>query len=228
MTKELLIKECEASLGCVRSGVWRDNYAINMLARNVRSLIDALRAPDEPKALCKSCGQSFPLSGDPHKCPGIQSISVPTLTMEQEFQSHYRRGYEAGKRASVPPSDARRWAFFREHYLDSYQGQNVHAWLMDNTLRAGGIDAALDELIGVSLTKSAACTCPGTFPPDPGCHYSNCPAGETSAAPEPPEKTWDCSVCGRSSYVTETYCRHCDFSRFVAREGRLVPREGKR
>lgn len=29
-------------------------------------------------------------------------ISIPTETMEQEFQNHYRRGYEAGKKASAP------------------------------------------------------------------------------------------------------------------------------
>ena len=29
-------------------------------------------------------------------------IVIPTDTMEQEFQQHYRRGYEAGKKASTP------------------------------------------------------------------------------------------------------------------------------
>ena len=30
---------------------------------------------------------------------GRIKISIPTETMEQEFQTHYRRGYEAGLRA---------------------------------------------------------------------------------------------------------------------------------
>ena len=30
------------------------------------------------------------------------SIVIPTETMEQEFQKHYRRGYEAGKKAATP------------------------------------------------------------------------------------------------------------------------------
>lgn len=38
---------------------------------------------------------------------------------------------------------------------------------------------------------------------------------ETPAAPEPPEKTWDC-VCGRSNYVTWTRCYHCGFQRATA------------
>lgn len=53
-------------------------------------------------------------------------------------------------------------------------------------------------------------------------------AQETRAAPEAPEKTWDCTICGRSNYVTVTHCGHCDFSRMVTREGRLVPRDGQR
>ena len=32
-------------------------------------------------------------------------IQIPTNTMEQEFQSHYRRGFEAGKRAALPTAD---------------------------------------------------------------------------------------------------------------------------
>ena len=34
----------------------------------------------------------------------IRSIKIPTDTMEQEFQTHYRRGFEAGKKSaqSVP------------------------------------------------------------------------------------------------------------------------------
>lgn len=38
---------------------------------------------------------------------------------------------------------------------------------------------------------------------------------ETSPAPEPPEKTWDC-ICGRSNYVTYTRCEHCGFQRATA------------
>ena len=30
------------------------------------------------------------------------SIVIPTETMEQEFQKHYQRGYEAGKKAATP------------------------------------------------------------------------------------------------------------------------------
>jgi DNA repair exonuclease SbcCD ATPase subunit len=33
-----------------------------------------------------------------------QKISIPTNTMEQEFQSYYRRGFEAGKRESSGPA----------------------------------------------------------------------------------------------------------------------------
>lgn len=53
-------------------------------------------------------------------------------------------------------------------------------------------------------------------------------AQETPDAPEPPEETWNCSICGRSNYVTVTHCEHCDYSRSVLREGRLVPRNGQR
>ena len=31
-----------------------------------------------------------------------EKIVIPTDTMEQEFQKHYRRGYEAGKKAATP------------------------------------------------------------------------------------------------------------------------------
>lgn len=31
-----------------------------------------------------------------------EKIVIPTDTMEQEFQKHYRRGYEAGQKASTP------------------------------------------------------------------------------------------------------------------------------
>ena len=31
-----------------------------------------------------------------------EKIVIPTDTMEQEFQKHYRRGYEAGKKATTP------------------------------------------------------------------------------------------------------------------------------
>jgi hypothetical protein len=34
--------------------------------------------------------------------PIISKISIPTATMEQEFQNHYRMGYEAGKKAGTP------------------------------------------------------------------------------------------------------------------------------
>ena len=38
----------------------------------------------------------------------IRSIKIPTDTMEQEFQNHYRRGYEAGKNAAqVVPVDGK-------------------------------------------------------------------------------------------------------------------------
>lgn len=33
-------------------------------------------------------------------------IVIPTDTMEQEFQKHYRRGYEAGLRAQPAPDDS--------------------------------------------------------------------------------------------------------------------------
>ena len=29
-------------------------------------------------------------------------VSIPTHTMEQEFQNHYRRGFEAGKKSTTP------------------------------------------------------------------------------------------------------------------------------
>ena len=38
-----------------------------------------------------------------------EKIVIPTDTMEQEFQKHYRRGYEAGKKATpqpAPPADS--------------------------------------------------------------------------------------------------------------------------
>lgn len=83
--------------------------------------------------------------------------------------------------APSPPADSRRWAFFREHYLDEYQGQRVHAWLMGNTLRAGGLDAAIDELMGVASTKPA-CQCGHPFAPNhqtPGteCSVEDCQCG---------------------------------------------------
>lgn len=49
-------------------------------------------------------------------------------------------------------------------------------------------------------------------------------AQETLKAPEAPEKTWDCGICGRSNFVTVTHCEQCEYSRMVTREGRLVLR----
>jgi hypothetical protein len=53
------------------------------------------------------------------------------------------------------------------------------------------------------------------------------PALETRTAPEAPEQTWTCVICGRSNYVTVTHCEQCEYSRMVTREGRLVLREGR-
>ena len=53
-----------------------------------------------------------------------EKIVIPTDTMEQEFQKHYRRGYEAGKKAATPQptqaansvlEDAARYRFLRGH-----------------------------------------------------------------------------------------------------------------
>jgi hypothetical protein len=46
-------------------------------------------------------------------------------------------------------------------------------------------------------------------------------------APEAPEKTWDCSICGRSNYVTVTHCEQCEYSRMVMQDGLRVPRVGR-
>lgn len=54
-----------------------------------------------------------------------------------------------------------------------------------------------------------------------------CTKAETRTAPEPPEKTWDCVICGRSNYVTSPHCAFCDYSRMVMREGVLVLRDGR-
>jgi hypothetical protein len=35
-------------------------------------------------------------------CGHVGKVQIPTATMEQEFQTHYRRGYEAGKRHAQP------------------------------------------------------------------------------------------------------------------------------
>lgn len=35
------------------------------------------------------------------QCDPITKIKIPTETMEQEFQTHYRRGYEAGYQAAL-------------------------------------------------------------------------------------------------------------------------------
>jgi hypothetical protein len=46
--------------------------------------------------------------------PFIQSIKIPTDTMEQEFQSYYLRGYKAGQLATQPPApDCRTCALFQ-------------------------------------------------------------------------------------------------------------------
>lgn len=58
--------------------------------------------------------------------------------------------------------------------------------------------------------------------------WSDRAAPETGTAPEAPEKTWDCSICGRSNYVTTNYCEHCAYSRMVLRAGQFVPRNGQR
>lgn len=50
----------------------------------------------------------------------VRSIQIPTAVMEQEFQSHYRLGYEAGKRAAQPPDPvevAARARFIEAHGL---------------------------------------------------------------------------------------------------------------
>lgn len=56
-----------------------------------------------------------------------------------------------------PPSDALRWEFFRKHHMSDYRGQRVHEWLIDNLIRADGIDGAIDELM--RFVETRRCTC---------------------------------------------------------------------
>lgn len=67
----------------------------------------------------------------------IRSIKIPTDAMEQEFQKHYRRGYEAGKSDAVPVvGEPVAWRHIRksngEHEL-SYEAIDKHANLFDST-----------------------------------------------------------------------------------------------
>jgi hypothetical protein len=50
-------------------------------------------------------------------CGHVGNVQIPTATMEQEFQTHYRRGYEAGKRAAQqPPAALQRRAEYAERF----------------------------------------------------------------------------------------------------------------
>lgn len=60
-----------------------------------------------------------------------ENIVIPTDTMEQEFQKHYQRGYEAGKKAATSQptqaadsvlEDAMRYRWLRDHSLAAGQG----------------------------------------------------------------------------------------------------------
>ena len=83
-------------------------------------------------------------------------IVIPTDTMEQEFQQHYRRGYEAGKKASTPqptrPDPAYSeacnlaTALFKKHFAhlpDFASGQAVWS-LCDST---AGVISQIDNMV---------------------------------------------------------------------------------
>ena len=49
-------------------------------------------------------------------------VSIPTHTMEQEFQNHYRRGFEAGKKAGSPVVAGETLARLRHLYANLTNG----------------------------------------------------------------------------------------------------------
>lgn len=78
-------------------------------------------------------------------------IVIPTDTMEQEFQQHYRRGYEAGKKASTPqhtqqPAPAQAAEPVARLEIESLKAQ-LHA--------AKQINAAQFGLLAASIPGSA-------------------------------------------------------------------------
>ena len=80
-----------------------------------------------------------------------ENIVIPTDTMEQEFQKHYQRGYEAGKKAAtpqptqaqsgaVPLTDEQRNAIYDKHCFLGDNGWEIDWWkVIDEVEAAHGI-----------------------------------------------------------------------------------------
>lgn len=81
----------------------------------------------------------------------IRAIKIPTDAMEQEFQKHYRRGYEAGKSDAVPVvGDGMKASF------DKWKAERIGRSAMIDPLEwwCGGYAAATPEL--ATLREKAA------------------------------------------------------------------------
>ena len=61
-----------------------------------------------------------------------EKIVTPTDTMEQEFQNHYRRGYEAGKKAATPqPTQTQDDALILQ-LVESLENSHATLWEEDD------------------------------------------------------------------------------------------------
>jgi hypothetical protein len=86
------------------------------------STIPAARSSDKGEAVaCRTCGETEPFTGTcgtsdidtkalckaapQQEIPAeIAKITIPTIAMEQEFQKHYKKGFEDGKNLSAAPT----------------------------------------------------------------------------------------------------------------------------
>ncbi|MGQ0834980.1 MAG: hypothetical protein ACT4O5_08705 [Gammaproteobacteria bacterium] len=128
-----VIREHDPGGYCEQNEFWLENRSTTLRVDQVRKL--------QSKGWLKSFNGGYRLSDEGRA--QLEAASAHEPSSDAAFI----------RSVQPPPCDAARWAFFREHYLSTYQRQNLHAWLMDNTLRAGGIDAAIDEVMAVAASR---------------------------------------------------------------------------
>lgn len=72
----------------------------------------------------------------------------------------------------------------------------------------------------VAQETGLECTC-GVGAPDRMPHDMKCPQRE-------PLEPWRCTICSLLNPDDATYCRQCEYSRMVMRDGKQVPRDRQR
>lgn len=97
----------------------------------------------------------------------------------------------------------------------------VRTYVEQLEARVAGLEGALREL---RIRLHAA----GRRPEE--CHEMSViddalAEGADSPREERRAETWRCTVCGRTNDAGADHCAQCDYSRYVTREGNLVPRE---